>query len=416
MNMRNIRVVITGIGLLTPVGNNLAAFHETIFAGQSMIGPLGGFKLPNERFSYGGQIKHFDFAQEMPEVNGKRLLRFSQFALTATKYAIADAGLQLDSLNRQRIATSFSTSIAGAGETFHIEGQRFQARGERGVSPFAWSEFTPCACTTHIAIHFGLRGPVSTHSSGCVSGLDTIAWGMQQLRQGNADVVVAGGADAPFFPLLWAGLSRSGVLAPAPEDDGNIPRPFSFDHNGIAISEGASALILETETHARLRGARIYGEICGAASVEEARPLTDIDPEGHAYTEAIVHALDEAGLPPTAVDWMQAHGTGFPGADIAESLGIERAFGKHAFCIPVSSIRGSIGQPFASGAGWQVAAACLALRDQRVPPTINFTRPAVGCNLDYVPNAARVARIKTIVTAGAGIGGIHGAVVITDYA
>lgn len=409
------RVVITGLGLVSPLGNSVDEFTSAIFAGRTAIGPLSGFKINDERFKFGGQIKEFDFDAAMPGVNGKRILRFSQFALVSAKRAIEDAALPLAQINLDRAGTAFSTSIAGAGETFHIEGQRYQTRGDRGVSPTAWSEYTPCACTTHIAIHFGLRGPTSTHSSGCVSGIDTLSWGVQQIRQGTADVMVIGGADAPFFPLLWAGLCRSGVLAPAPDDALGIPRPFSYDHNGIAVAEGGSALILENERHARLRNARIYAEVLGVASVEEARAFNNLDTEGIAFYNTIRAALQDAGIPPTSLDWLQAHGTGFPPADCSESLGVEKALGKHAYSIPVSSIRGAIGQPFASGAGWQLAVACMALQQQRVAPTINFTRPAENCRLDYVPNESRVSRIRTVLVDGAGIGGTHGATILTTY-
>jgi 3-oxoacyl-(acyl-carrier-protein) synthase len=242
--------------------------------------------------------------------------------------------------------------------------------------------------------------------------MDAIVWGVNQLRLGSADAVVIGGGDTMFTPFLWAAICRSGILAQDPGDGGRIPRPFSHDHNGIALVEGGSALVLETEQHARLRRARIYGEIAGVASVEEALPLTELDPSGHAYAMAMQRSLQDAGLPPTAIDWVCAHGTGYPGADCAESRGIETALGPHVFNIPVSSIRGAVGQSFASGGGFQVAAACLAIRHQRVPPTLNFSSPAEGCRLDYVPNQARIARVRHVIINTAGVGGTHTGVVI----
>jgi 3-oxoacyl-(acyl-carrier-protein) synthase len=296
-----------------------------------------------------------------------------------------------------------------------VEVARYFKRGDHGVSPLAWAEFTPCACSTHVAIHYGLRGPIATHSSGCVSGVDAMIWGVQQLRQGAADVIIAGGADAPFFPFIWAGFCRSGILAAIPEDGGPMPRPFSHDHNGIVLVEGGSAIVLEREDHARLRGARIYAEVLGVASVEEARPLYDLDPTGVAYANTIARTLHDAGQPVTAIDWLQAHGTGYPGADVAESLGIETALGEHAFRIPVSSIRGAVGQSFASGAGFQISGACAALREQRVPATLNFTQPAENCRLDYVPNTSRVARLNTVMVCTAGVGGTHAGSLLRKY-
>ncbi len=410
------RVVITGLGLRCGMGRTIDEFGEALFAGRTCIRPLEGFPIDDPRFTLGGQIPDFDFDAEMPGVDGKRMLRFSQLAMVAADAALRDAALPLDRMNTARVGTAFGTAVAGAGETFHEEGRRFFSRGGRGVTPTAYAEYTPSACTTHIAIHFGLRGPVSTHSAGCVTGIDTLLWGVEQIRRGLADVMVVGGCDAPFFPLLWAGVYRSGILAPVPEDGGSVPRPFSHDHSGIALVEGGSAMVLERDTHARLRGAKIYAEVLGGVSVDSGEPLTKLDPEGGIFAETIDRALREAGLPVTAIDWVCAHGTGHPVGDGAESRGIEHGLGAHAFCVPVSSIRGAVGQSFASGGGFQVAAACLAIRDQRVPATINFSAPAEGCRLDYVPNVARTARVKTVLINAAGIGGVHTAVILGAYA
>ncbi|HEY3378021.1 MAG TPA: beta-ketoacyl-[acyl-carrier-protein] synthase family protein [Armatimonadota bacterium] len=409
------KIVITGIGLLCPMAQSFAEFTTALFAGHTCIGPIEGFKIADPRFTLGGELKHFDIKSEMSDVDAKHVFKYSQYALVAAKRAIEDAALPLDQLDRDRLGTSFGTAAGGVSEVIETDVKRYNARGDRGISPIAWCEYTPSACTTHVAIHFGLRGPCATLSAGCVSGLDSVSWGVNQIRSGAADLIVAGGTDTIFAPYTWATLYRSGILAPVPEDGGSIPRPFSFDHNGIALVEGGAAIILESEMHARLRGARIYGEITGIGSVEEARPLTNLDPSGHAYAVTIQRVLADAGLPPTEIDWLCAHGTGHPGADCAESLGIETALGKHAFHVPVSSVRGAIGQPFASGGGFQVAAACAALKHQRAPATLNFTRPAEGCHLDYVPNHSRISRINRVMVCAAGIGGTHSGLMIEKY-
>lgn len=410
------RVVITGFGIISSLGRTFDEFGERLFAGETAIGELEGWEIPDERYRIGGQIKDFDIERELPDADTKRLMRYSQFALVAADRAIADAKLSLPDLDPLRIGTSFGTAAGSLGEAVQTEIKRYQSRGDRGISPLAWVELTPCACSTHVSIHYGLRGPITTHSSGCVSGIDTIAWGTQQIRRGLADVMVVGGTDAPFFPFMWAMMCRSGLLAPAPQDGKSIPRPFSFDHNGIVLVEGGSAVILESEEHARLRKARIYGEIIGVANTEEALPITRLDDTGQAFAYTMQRALDDAGLPPTEIDWVLAHGTGYALADVSESRGIEAAMGRHAFNIPVSSIRGALGQSFASGGGYQLAAACYALQSQRVPPTLNFTRPAEGCRLDYVPNVARVARVRRVLINAAGVGGTHGGLVVSAYA
>jgi 3-oxoacyl-[acyl-carrier-protein] synthase II len=409
------RIVITGFGLLCPMADSLESFCDGLYAGRTCMSPLEGWEPEEPRFSYGGQLKDFDFTHEMPEVNDKHILRYSQFSMVAAKRAIAHAGIDLNTVRRERFGTSFGTAAAGLGETVHIEVARYFKRGDHGVSPLAWAEFTPCACSTHVAIHFGLRGPISTHSSGCVSGIDALIWGVKMMREGRVDAMIIGGADAPFYPFIWAGLYRSGILAAMTDDGIPIPRPFSQNHNGIVLVEGGSAVIIEREDHARLRGATIYGEILGTASVEEARPLWDLDPSGLAYAETIRRTLLDAGEPVTAIDWVCAHGTGYPGADCAESRGIETALGEYAYHVPVSSIRGAVGQSFASGGGFQLAAACLALREQRVPATLNFSGPAEDCRLDYVPNVPRRARVRTAMVCTAGVGGTHAGVLVRAY-
>jgi len=410
------RVVITGFGIVSSLGRTYDEFSERLFSGETTICELEGWEIPDERYRLGGQIKDFDIDRELPDADTKRLMRYSQFAMVSADRAIKDARLSLADIDPLRIGTSFGTAAGSLGEAVQTEVKRYLNRGDRGISPLAWVELTPCACSTHVSIHYGLRGPITTHSSGCVSGIDTLTWGTQQIRKGLADVMVVGGTDAPFFPFMWAMMCRSGILAPTPEDGTRIPRPFSYDHNGIALVEGGSSVILESEEHARLRKARIYGEILGVANTEEARPITHLDETGEAFSYTMQRALDDAGLPPTEIDWVIAHGTGLPIADISESRGIEAAMGKQAFNIPVSSIRGALGQSFASGGGYQLAAACQAIQSQRVPPTLNFSRPAEGCRLDYVPNVARCARVRRVLINAAGVGGTHGGVVVSAYA
>ena len=414
--MKNRRVVITGIGVVSALGRTCGEFGERLFAGETVIGPLQGWKIADPRYTIGGQITDFDIAREMPGVETKRLMRYTQFAMVAADRAIHDAALPLSQIDPARIGTSFGTAAGSIGEAVQTDVRRYLARGDRAIGPAAWVELTPCACSTHVAIHYSLRGPITTHSSGCVTGIDTIAWGTQQIRWGLADAMVVGGTDAPFFPFMWAMMCRSGILAPAPEDGKRIPRPFSYDHNGIVLVEGGSALILESEEHARLRRARIYAEVSGVANTEEALPITNLDQTGQAFAHTMRKALDDAGLPSTEIDWVLAHGTGLPVADLAESRGIEAGLGRHAFHTPVSSIRGAVGQSFASGGAYQVAAACMAIRHQRVPPTLNFSGPAEGCRLDYVPNIARTTRVRRVLINAAGVGGTHGGLVISAYA
>jgi len=413
--MNRTKVVITGIGIVCSMGKTVEEFGEALFTGKTCIGPIEGWNITDKRYTLGGQYRDFDLRDDLPQVDPKRIYRFSQFALVAANRAINDSRLQLDTENLDNIGTSFSTAAAGLIEVMDTNAKRYHAKGDRGISPLLWAEFTPSACTTHIAIQFGLRGPSATHSAGCVSGADSLNWGVSQIRDQKADVMVIGGADAMFTPFGWAAMYRSGILAPVPEYGGSVPRPFSADHDGIALVEGGTALVLESEHHARLRQAKIYGEVLGVASVEEARTMTDLDDTGKAFAMTIKKTLKDAGLPARDIDWVCAHGTGHQIGDVAESRGIETALGDHAFCVPVSSIRGAVGQSFASGGGFQVAAACLAIEHQMIPPTLNFSTPAESCNLDYVPNVARVSRVRNVLINAAGVGGTHAGALIGKY-
>ena len=413
--MNDPRVVITGFGLLSPFGRTVEEFGDALFAGKSAICELEGWPIEDKRFSLGGQLKEFDIREEMPEADCRRMYRYAHFSLVATKRVFADAGVSLSTARLDRIGCAFSTSAAGLADTVDVDVRRFIRKGDRGISPTAWMEYTASACSTNVAIHFGLRGPSTTYSSGCTGSVDTATWGLQQIRAGKADMMIVGGTDAPFTPFVWGGFCRSGILAPYPDDGGMVPRPFSKDHNGIAVSEGASALMLETEAHARLRGARIYAEVLGVANMEEALPMHNIDATGEAFAITMQQTLHDAGMPVTAVDGVFAHGTGHPIADSSESLGIETALGRHAFSIPVSAVRSALGQSMGGGGAQQMAAACLALQRQMMPPTINFSEPAEDCRLDYVPNVARTSRLRRLLINTAGVGGTHAGILLGAY-
>lgn len=409
------RIVITGFGMLTPWGRTVSDFSEALFAGKSAISAIEGMELEDSRFTCGGQIKDFDLRREMPDVDSRRMYRYTQFSLLATQHLLADARVNLAEINLERIGCAFSTSVAGLSDTVEVDARCFFRKGNRGIAPTAWTEYTASSCSTSVSVHYHMRGPSTTYSSGCTGSIDTAAWGMQQIRNGKADMMIVGGTDAPFTPFVWGGFCRSGILAPNPDDGGLVPRPFSADHNGIAITEGCCCFMLEAEIHARLRGAHIYGEVLGVSNMEEALPMTNIDATGEAFGITMLKALADAGLPATAIDAVFAHGTGHPIADCSESNGIEMALGKHAFSIPVTAVRSALGQSMGGGGAMQVAAACLAIERQMISPTINFSSPAEGCRLDYVPNTARTTRLKRVVINTAGAGGPHAGMVIGAY-
>jgi 3-oxoacyl-(acyl-carrier-protein) synthase len=336
--------------------------------------------------------------------------RFSQFAVAAARMAIDDSKLMLTPSVRSRAAVCFGTS--GGAPIFEAAVINFHTGGLQAVDPWTALEYPPHAPASYVSIELGITGPTLSISSNCCTGLDALQSATTQIRSGRTNVVLAGSAEAPISPAVFATFSALGALSRRSDDPTRASRPYDLLRDGLVIGEGAAAFVLEEIEHARDRGARILAEIKGACGASEAIDMRKGDLSGKVMAGAISGAIRDSGLNATDIDHINAHGSSLPDFDVCDSSAFKQAFSDHAYRIPISSIKSMIGQPFAAAGTLQAAAACLSLEHQRVPPTINQEIPDPRCDLDYVPNVSRVARIRNILANGHGFGGGCTAIVV----
>jgi 3-oxoacyl-[acyl-carrier-protein] synthase II len=329
--------------------------------------------------------------------------------------ALADARLQVSSANAQRIGVCFSTTL-GKAEAYETEHLPFLERGVRAIAPQTVVEIPAHGVSSHVAIALGVNGLCGTISMGCTSGLDVVQWGYQQIRLGRAPVMVVGSAEAVLTPFIFGVVCAVGVLSRRNDAPSAASRPFDADRDGLVLSEGGGALVLEEFEHARARRARLYAEVLGCAGGRDGDDLVRCDRSGAGMAQVMAGALAQAGLPPTRLDYISAHGVGLRDYDVAETNAIKTVWGAHAYNLPVSSIKSMIGQPFAAAGALQTVAACLTLQHGMIPPTINCDTPDAECDLDYVPHRARRARLQTLLVHAHGMGGTDAALVLGKVA
>ncbi len=407
------RVVITGIGAISPNGSNKALFWEAIKAGRSGIGPLTCLDAKAYPIKIAGQVNDFDPKAYMEAKKTRRLKRFSQFAVAAAKMAISDADYPLREKDSYRYGACFGSTMAGY--MADREHAAFSKRGVSGISPTAWTELTSHSSTAYVCIELGLKGPASSISAGCCTGLEAVGWGYRAITNNSADMVVCGASEAPITAFGFSIMCASRILTTFQGDPAKASRPFAAGRDGAVLSEGGAALILEELDHALMRGARIYAEVLGYASCGEASDMVDTDPEGAAIAEAFAEVLSHAQLTGDDIDYVHAHGTGFPAGDIADTNAIKYILGERAYSIPVNSIRSMIGQALAAGGALQAASTALSVYHGIVPPTINCEVPDPLCDLDYVTKGARKVRIRYALMNGTSVGGTHAALLFGKY-
>ena len=408
----NRRAVITGLGIVSPIGVGAAEFWAAACAGRSGIGLATLFdasKLPRE-CQIVGEVSDFDVKQWMPGAAGRMAGRFSQFAVAAAKMARSDAGLEGASIPPERIKVSIGTSMNGLTDVHQPNFQTFLDRGF--VSPWACLEYPAHAATSHVAIETQAKGQAASFATACAAGLDAIAWAAQQVQQGAATAVIAGATETPLSGCTVMALQAVGVLPRWEGPPEEASRPFDALRDGLVIAEGAAMVVVEDEEHARARRAPIYAEILGTGNATESAHLRKVDDSGGSGAQAMRLALQSAGASPTDIDYIAAHGNSMRDYDASETMAIKKVFGSHAWNMPVSSLKSMCGQAFAASSAMQVVAASLVLRDQIVSPTINYRVPDPVCDLDYVPNKARRARVRTLLIHAHSLGGLHSAMVL----
>jgi 3-oxoacyl-[acyl-carrier-protein] synthase II len=332
--------------------------------------------------------------------------------VAAARLAVEDAGLKFTPSLAQKTSVCFGNCVHGAGDLYETAHLSFVERGVAAVPPFTSLEFTAHAPTTHVSIEFGITGQAMTLASACSTGVDVVQWGHDRIAAGEATVVIAGSSEAPLFPYAFATLCALGVLTTRNQTPYRVPRPYDRDRDGMVLGEGGGTLILEDLDHALDRGAFIYAELLAFGNANESEHIRKVDLQGRALAEALLRALLSAQISPTEIDYINAHGNALADYDIAETNAFKKVFGPTAYNIPVGSIKSMIGQSLGVSGILQIASSCLTLTHGQLPPTINYETPDPACDLDYIPNVARRARVRKTLVNAHGMGGTHSVVIL----
>lgn len=397
------RVFITGMGALTPIGNDVQTFWQNLLAGKSGAAPLTLFDTKDMPYNIACEVKNFDPQDYMERKAARRVARSTQFAVAVAKQALADAELTIDASNWNNVGVLMATGGGGITE-MEFATEEMVAKGWRSVGPFVVPSIMANAVSCVVSIETGARGPVMTSTAACASGHYSIIEGYHFLQRGEADVIIAGGAESAVSMLTMSAFGRMGPLSSRTDDPEHACRPFSVDRDGFVCGEGAAALILETEEHARRRGAKLYAEVLGGRLTGDAYHITAPDPDGDGAARALAGAIKNAHLQPKDIDVVYAHGTGTMLNDAGEAKALKRVFGEHIYDMKVTSIKSMIGHALgAAGAQSAVAAVCT-LREGIIPPTINYT-PDPAIDIPVVGNDAQKFAAERAIINAFGFGG-----------
>ncbi|MBI2424917.1 MAG: beta-ketoacyl-[acyl-carrier-protein] synthase family protein [Candidatus Hydrogenedentes bacterium] len=407
-----IPVVITGLGVLSCNGTGRKSYWKALANGQSGIRAIKRFDASDLPCQIAGELWDFNPEDYMKKSTVRRWNRHVHQAVACSRLAVEDAELNQAKYDPERIAVAIGTSIGSPDEAYQEHMESLETGGFRKISKFASSAFSGHSATVHVSIDIGLRGPAVTISSGCATGLDVLAWGMKEIRLGNADAALVGATESPIFPLSMASACSLGILSQRNREPELAMRPFDRHRDGIVLAEGACAVVLERLDHALARGARILGEVGGSGAAAEAQSPLILDQQGQALARAIASCLAEAGLSAHEVECVLAHGVSLEMYDKCETNAYKLALGKHAYRIPVSAVKSMIGQSYSAGGLLSVGAALMVLNDGIVPPTLNLEHPDPACDLDYVPQRARMNDIRCALVTSISFGGTHSAVVL----
>ena len=404
------RVVITGLGTLNPLGNDVSATWAAAKAGQSGIGPITLFDASDYPTRIAGEVKAFDPVARFGRKDARRMARLTQLVMAATEEALADAQLRDAPASRARAGVIIGSGM-GALDPIQDAADTLRERGPNRISPFFVPMMLADTPSAQISITHGLTGPNLAVYSACASGNNALGEAAAAIRRGAADIMLAGGTEACILPLALAGFGVMGAISTRNDAPQQASRPFDADRDGFVVSEGAAVLVLEERDHALARGATIYGELLGYGSSADAWHITMPDEVGAGAAASMRAALLDAELTPDDVDYINAHGTSTPLNDRAETAAIKSLFGQRAATLPISSTKSMTGHLLGAGGALEAVLCLMALRDGVIPPTINYTRPDPACDLDYVPNTARAADLRVVMSNAFGLGG-HNATLI----
>lgn len=404
------RVAITGLGTVCPVGHTMPEAWEALVRGQSGVGLITLFDPSPYAIRIAGEVKNFSSVGRIDAKQARHMDRHAQMAVVAALEALRDAGLEITARNADRVGVIVG-SAAGGVQTILDAQKTLETRGPDRVNPFFLPNFLCDASTGHIAIITGAAGPNMAVASACATGGHALGEAMHTIKRGDADAMIAGGADTVVMPITLAGFINMKGLAGDNDCPERASRPFDRDRGGFVISEAGAILILEELERARARGASIYAEIVGYGATDDAFHMFAQAEDGAGAARAMSRALASAGLRPNEIDYINAHGTGTPLNDRVETLAIKRVFGDHAYRLAVSSTKSMTGHMMGASGALEGAICALVLRHGIIPPTINLDTPDPDCDLDYVPHVAREARVRTALSNSIGLGG-HNATVI----
>ena len=398
------RVVITGLGAVTPIGNTVQDYWNGLTSGRNGVDWITLFDASNHACRFAAEVKDFDPTGFIEPKEAKRWDRFCKFGVVAAKQAISDAELSITDANADRIGTIIGSGVGGL-LTMETQAHVLDGKGPGRVSPFTVPMMIPNMATGLAAIALGTKGPSSAVATACAAGSNAIGDAYRLLQMGRADAMVCGGAESAITPLGVAGFASAKALSFRNDDPATASRPFDAERDGFVIGEGAGVLVLETLEHAQSRGARILAEVVGYGMTCDAHHITSPTPGGIGGAEAMRLALTDAGLEPTDIDYVNAHGTSTPANDKNETAAIKSALGDRARTIPVSSTKSMTGHLLGGSGGIEAVACVLAIQNGIVPPTINHTNPDPDCDLDVVPNTAREHKLGTVLSNSFGFGG-----------
>jgi len=406
------RVVITGIGAITPVGNDAEAYWRALLAGQSGIGPITRFDASRHPVRVAGEVKGFDPLEIMEHRAARRSGRFAQLALKASKEALVSAKIELS----PDLATEMGVIMASTGGVFEMGRQEtiIDERGPNRVDPLLIPRLGPHMAAGRVGRQLGLRGPNTSINSACASATDALGQAYNMLRVGAAEILLAGGTEAIITPVAVATMGLMGALS---KDYNDTPqkasRPFDLHRDGFVLGEGAGVMVMESLEHAQSRGATILAEYLGQGWSFDA--ADDAAPDADGQSLAMIRALKSAGIAPGDVSWLNAHGTGTPYNDKTETAAIKLAFGEQAYRVPISSTKSMTGHLAAAAGGIEAVASVLAIRDNKIPPTINLDTPDPECDLDYVPHTMREAQVDVVLSNSFGMGGQNATLVLRRF-
>jgi 3-oxoacyl-[acyl-carrier-protein] synthase II len=408
------RVVITGMGVVTALGDNLDRFWSALCAGRSGITNLTLFDTTDYRVHFGGQVHDWDPVARFGVKEARHLDRFAQFAMGASAAAIADAAIDFETLPPHDCGVIIGSGIGGLAE-FETQHAVMLSKGPSRISPFVIPKLMVNAASGQVSIRWGLRGPNSAVATACASAANAIGDAFKIIQDGHAEVMITGGSEAAITPMGLGGFASMRALSTRNDDPAHSSRPFDRERDGFVLAEGAGILVLEEETLARRRGARIYAEVLGYGMSADGSHITAPDEQGRGAARAMQLCLEDARVPLDGVDYINAHGTSTPLGDLAETRAMKTVFGPHARRLQISSTKSQLGHLLGASGGVELIISALAIDRGVLPPTTNLDHPDEGCDLDYIPNVAREAKVDHVMSNSFGFGGHNASLLIGRY-